>query len=545
MSAEPLVVLVVDPRPRARPATDIRLPDRPALDELVAERAVAEAGRLAPERVVGAAGVAAALAEAADRGGSLALVDAATLALPTSYGDVVADPREDASALHDPASGRAVAVRLDAGTLTDARARELFGRALRGAPGGSALSVLAGAVAASGRPIRELEPGDFPVHTCVSAADLAAALTREGAVDEAALRLRRSSRADDGFLSTMLVRPLSRRLTRRAVARGLRPNPITAGSLALGFLAAGAYAGGGLGWRLLGSALLLASLVVDCVDGEVARYTRTFSPLGGWLDVGSDRLKEYAVYAGLAVGARPDAWGLAAAAFAVLVTRHFVDFGYAAAVRSGPRSGRLDDGVAAWSARTSARPALRWLKQAVTMPVGERTIGLAVLAPLLGARVALWVLLVTGCVAAAYTLAGRLGRMLGQARRAGGGWAARAGWLGPAAARALEQGGLALLVGLHRPGALPGGYLWLAAVALHQYDVVYRGRLTGAVGPATDPGPLGRVPWWARVVVVAGLALALPAGPLGWLLAGLGLGWAVVALVDSAWWWRRFVRSGL
>ena len=141
----------------------------------------------------------------------------------------------------------------------------------------------------------------------------------------------------------------------------------------------------------------------------------------GWTS-GSDRVKEYAVYAGLAWAADPHAWGLAAAAFAVLVVRHFVDFGYAAAVSaaapiSTPGSG---DPVAALSERTSARPALKWAKRAVVMPVGERTIILAVLAPIVGPRWTLWVLLVTGCIAAAYTLAGRLGRMA-RAARAGPG----------------------------------------------------------------------------------------------------------------------------
>jgi phosphatidylglycerophosphate synthase len=349
-------------------------------------------------------------------------------------------------------------------------------------------------------------------------------------VDEAALRLRRSSRADDGFLSTFLVRPLSRRLTRRAVDHGVRPDIVTLCSGLLGLLAAAAYGlaanGSARAWLVTGSVLLLASLVVDCVDGEVARYTRTFSPLGGWLDVGSDRLKEYAVYAGLAAGARPSAWPLAAAAFAVLLVRHFVDFGYAATV--SPVAGTANP-VASWSERTSRTPALMWAKRAVIMPVGERTILLAVLAPVVGARWTLGLLLAGGCVSALYTLAGRLGRTR------------RLGWLAPAAARAVEAGGLAALVGWHRPGALPVAYLLLAAVALHQYDLVYRRRLTGTAGPGSA---LDRLVWPVRVVVVAVLALLLPEGALTAVLAVLGAILLVAGGVDSVRWWGRFVRSG-
>jgi hypothetical protein len=184
---------------------------------------------------------------------------------------------------------------------------------------------------------------------------------------------------------------------------------------------------------------------------------------------------------------------------------------------------------------------LFWAKRAVVMPVGERTIALAVLAPIIGARWTLGVLLVAGCVAAAYTFAGRLGRVVhGQPLTRPGTWLA---WLRPAGERAVEQGGIALFVGLYRPGALAAAYLLLAAVALHQYDVVYRQRLAGA-GAGADDGLLGKVLWPARVLAVAVLTLVLPSTTLRSVLFGLGVFFALAALVDSVWWWRRFVRSG-
>ncbi len=45
--------------------------------------------------------------------------------------------------------------------------------------------------------------------------------------------------------------------------------------------------------------LLYLGFVLDCVDGQLARYTRHFSAWGGWLDTMADRAKEYVVYAGL------------------------------------------------------------------------------------------------------------------------------------------------------------------------------------------------------------------------------------------------------
>jgi hypothetical protein len=105
----------------------------------------------------------------------------------------------------------------------------------------------------------------------------------------------------------------------------------------------------------------------------------------------------------------------------------------------------------------------------------------------------------------------------------------------------VEAGGLAALVGWHRPGALPAAYLLLAAVALHQYDLVYRRRLTGSAG---QPGVLDRLVWPVRVVVVAVLAVLLPEDALTAVLAVLGAILLVAGGVDSVRWWGRFVRSG-
>jgi phosphatidylglycerophosphate synthase len=547
MDGAPRVVVVLDPVPGSQPADRLAAADGTSLADTVAERATAERGR-AEGTCHGAADLGRLLsrdfaAPAGTDDGPLCLLDAAALALPTTYGDLVADPRAEPAVLRT-ADGTVVGVRLD-GPLAARAPRgveETVAAAVAGAAPGQALPELGHAVeillAAAGVAVRDVRPGDFPLRMVGDDAALAEALAAEAGVDEEALRLRRSSRADDGFLSTFLVRPLSRRLTRRAVAHGVRPDVVTLCSGLLGLLAAAAYGlaahGPARAWLVTGSVLLLASLVVDCVDGEVARYTRTFSPLGGWLDVGSDRLKEYAVYAGLAAGARPSAWPLAAAAFAVLVVRHFIDFGYAASV-PGTRTGAADDPVGSWSQRTSRTSALLWAKRAVVMPVGERTILLAVLAPIVGARWTLGLLVVAGCVSGLYTLAGRLGRTLLAVPRG------RLAWLAPAAARAVEAGGLAALVGWHRPEALPAAYLLLAAVALHQYDVVYRRRLTGSAG---RPGALDRLVWPVRVIVVAALTLLLPEDALTAVLAVLGTLLLVAAGVDSVRWWRAFVRSG-
>jgi phosphatidylglycerophosphate synthase len=85
---------------------------------------------------------------------------------------------------------------------------------------------------------------------------------------------------------------------------------------------------------IAGAVLLYLGFVLDCVDGQLARYTRRFGAFGGWLDTMADRAKEYAVYAGLAAGAErmglPYAWPLAITAIVLQTVRHMTDAWYGA-----------------------------------------------------------------------------------------------------------------------------------------------------------------------------------------------------------------------
>ena len=99
--------------------------------------------------------------------------------------------------------------------------------------------------------------------------------------------------------------------------------------MAIGFLSAAAFATGDRWGMIAGALLLQLAFTFDCVDGQLARYTRTFTKLGAWLDSIFDRTKEYAVFAGLAIGASGgDVWLLAGAALTLQVMRHAIDFSY-------------------------------------------------------------------------------------------------------------------------------------------------------------------------------------------------------------------------
>lgn len=278
----------------------------------------------------------------------------------------------------------------------------------------------------------------------MSSAEADAAYHDLHAVDEDAVLLNSAVKATDGFFTTFFVSPYSRYIARWAAQRGLTPNQVTTASMVLGLLAAFAFATGDRGGMVAGAVLLQVAFVTDCVDGQLARYTRQFSKLGAWLDSVFDRGKEYAVYVGLAVGAANSGdgagiWSLVAMALALQTFRHYIDFGYAAqqhqafgaAVRQPVKSSDEGDmsmwekalGDAADSGhvlqrlgrsgiRTSVaferQPWRKWLKRIIVLPIGERFALISLTAVLAGPRTTFTWLVGWGLVAAAYTTTGRV-----------------------------------------------------------------------------------------------------------------------------------------
>jgi hypothetical protein len=248
-----------------------------------------------------------------------------------------------------------------------------------------------------------------------SAAELAAAeLSRR---DEDRARLDSAVKANDSPFTTLLVSPYSKYLARYAARRGWSPNAITIASLALGAGAAAAFAAGTRASLIAGALLLQISFTVDCVDGQLARYTRTFSNLGGWLDSMLDRMKEYLVYGGLALGAArgfdDDVWLLAACALTLQTVRHVSDFAWVGGRRPAAETAPAlpldqpgDQAPGAAARRPS--PWLHWGNQLLRLPIGERFALISLTAAVASPRVTFVALLVWGGVGAAYALAARI-----------------------------------------------------------------------------------------------------------------------------------------
>ncbi|WP_416959661.1 DUF5941 domain-containing protein [Streptomyces sp. Agncl-13] len=232
------------------------------------------------------------------------------------------------------------------------------------------------------------------------------------AVDDEAVRLKSAVKSRDGFFTTHFISPYSRYIARWCARRGLTPNQVTTASLLTALIAAGSAATGTRGGYVVAGVLLLLSFVLDCVDGQIARYALKYSTLGAWLDATFDRAKEYAYYAGLALGAArggDDVWALALGAMILQTCRHVVDFSFNEANHDATAN---TSPTAALSDKLDSVGWTVWVRRMIVLPIGERWAMIAVLTAATTPRITFYVLLVGCAFAATYTTAGRVLRSL-------------------------------------------------------------------------------------------------------------------------------------
>lgn len=194
--------------------------------------------------------------------------------------------------------------------------------------------------------------------------------------------------------------------------RGLTPNQVTTASLLTALIAAGCAATGTRGGFVAAGLLLLFSFVLDCTDGQLARYSLQYSTMGAWLDATFDRAKEYAYYAGLALGAArggDDVWALALGAMVLQTCRHVVDFSFNEANHDATAN---TSPTAALSDKLDSVGWTVWVRRMIVLPIGERWAMIAVLTALTTPRIVFYALLIGCALAACYTTAGRVLRSL-------------------------------------------------------------------------------------------------------------------------------------
>ncbi|GAA1124586.1 MULTISPECIES: DUF5941 domain-containing protein [Streptomyces violaceusniger group] len=369
---------------------------------------------------------------------------------------------------------------------------------------------LAAALDAEGVPVHRPELGVLVAAVPADTAARAAARDAVDAVDDERVRLRSAVKSRDGFFTTFCISPYSRYIARWCARRGLTPNQVTTASLLTALIAAACAATGTRPGFVSAGVLLIASFVLDCTDGQLARYSLQYSTLGAWLDATFDRAKEYAYYAGLALGAAradgggDDVWALALGAMVLQTCRHVVDFAFNEANHdatgntspTAALSGRLD-GVG-WTV---------WVRRMIVLPIGERWAMIAVLTALTTPRITFYATLIGCALAACYTTAGRVLRSL--TRRA-----QRTDRAARALAELADSGPLAELVAKAAPRGT-SSYLAPFAAALGAAAVL-AGTAAAGFGSWVPAGCA------ALYAVLAGVAVAAPLqGPLDWLVPPL------------------------
>jgi hypothetical protein len=366
------------------------------------------------------------------------------------------------------------------------------------------------------------------------------------------LRLQLANRANDGFFSVFFLRRVSKLLTWAAVKIGATPNQVTIASFAIGLYGAFLFAQGDT-WSLIGGAILLqVSIIVDCVDGEIARYTRKFSELGAWLDAITDRVKEYAVFLGLAYGAfvhnGQNLWVLAAVLMAIQTFRHLSDYNFSQVVkaRAAEEMPVPVDFMAEWDGVTAQIEALDpddehaftkkriryWLGKIVIFPIGERWLAISFTAAVGGALFTFTALPLLALFSMVWVYRVRISKTLQMAKTriqslviarqldlgfTNKNFLIRFDWLEPSLLRALELGVLIALFAF--TGNLSGelgtaSFVILFSVAFHHYDILYR-----AMQGEQKPKWLA---WIGLTVIGRLVAVALASAGLLeiWLVAG-------------------------
>jgi phosphatidylglycerophosphate synthase len=98
-------------------------------------------------------------------------------------------------------------------------------------------------------------------------------------------------------VTQFLYRPISTRIASVLARTGVSPLTVTWVGAAVAFAGAALFAGG---YYVAGAAVTLAAVIVDCVDGDLARATDRSSTVGAFLDSVLDRWMDAALVLGLA-----------------------------------------------------------------------------------------------------------------------------------------------------------------------------------------------------------------------------------------------------
>ena len=148
------------------------------------------------------------------------------------------------------------------------------------------------------------------------------------------------------WAGALYIRHLSIYATKALLPTRISPNGVTWLMILVGVVGAFAIPFGGLVGPLVAAVAMQLQILLDCSDGEVARWRQRFSPAGIYLD----RIGHYVTEASIpvAIGLRADGWSLSApgdvggwtvlgllVAIGVLLNKAFTDLVHVARAKTG------------------------------------------------------------------------------------------------------------------------------------------------------------------------------------------------------------------
>ncbi|MGV8074727.1 MAG: CDP-alcohol phosphatidyltransferase family protein [Syntrophobacteraceae bacterium] len=108
--------------------------------------------------------------------------------------------------------------------------------------------------------------------------------------------------ADDGFMALHFDRHVSQFISRRLAHLSVTPNQVTLVGMTIGMAAAILLSVPGYWLQLLGALLFVFCIIVDGVDGEIARLKVMETSFGRHLDIVTDNIVHAAIFIGIAIG---------------------------------------------------------------------------------------------------------------------------------------------------------------------------------------------------------------------------------------------------
>lgn len=170
-----------------------------------------------------------------------------------------------------------------------------------------------------------------------------------------------SMKSSEGWVIRNIDRPISTRIAAWLVRSwDISPNWVSWSCFALALVMSAVLAHGGAPWLAAGGALLQAVMVIDCVDGDIARVTYSYSRFGAALDTALDMISNLAFVLALMIGlVRTYGWEELAIAGAMAVVAAVCIALMTLLVRLGPGGGSFDVLRPALALRLARHPRLQ------------------------------------------------------------------------------------------------------------------------------------------------------------------------------------------